>query len=225
MATVEIESHDRDVPVEVRIVSDTFVPGDVLGTADRRKLGVPLKTLRFGHGPLAWVIARFPSLAVAPVSSSWLRSYGALVSNSEFTRGWVKEWWDCDSDLLYPPVTMHQPAPTKEPIILNVGRFFAAEHGHSKKQYELVQVFRKLCDRGVEGWTLHLVGGCTGDGHGYFERVDPSLLPPGEAPTRQLLAVFELEKAVYELRYELNNRPDWVGIPVAGILRLLDGDD
>jgi maltokinase len=59
---------------------------------------------------------------------------------------------------------------------------------------------------------------------GYFDRADPSLLPPGEAPTRQLLAVFELEKAVYELRYELNNRPDWVSIPVAGILRLLDSD-
>jgi maltokinase len=60
---------------------------------------------------------------------------------------------------------------------------------------------------------------------GYFGRVEPSLLPPGESPTRQLLSVFELEKAVYELRYELNNRPDWVGIPVAGVLRLLDGDD
>ncbi|HEY6694053.1 MAG TPA: phosphotransferase [Solirubrobacteraceae bacterium] len=59
---------------------------------------------------------------------------------------------------------------------------------------------------------------------GYFERVEPSLLPPGEAPTRQLLAVFELEKAVYELRYELNNRPDWVAIPVAGILRLLESE-
>jgi predicted trehalose synthase len=57
---------------------------------------------------------------------------------------------------------------------------------------------------------------------GYFDRVDPSLLPPGAAPTRQLLAVFELEKAVYELRYELNNRPDWVPIPVAGIERLID---
>jgi maltokinase len=57
---------------------------------------------------------------------------------------------------------------------------------------------------------------------GYFDRVEPSLLPPGTAPTRQLLAVFELEKAVYELRYELNNRPDWVPIPVAGIQRLLE---
>ncbi len=57
---------------------------------------------------------------------------------------------------------------------------------------------------------------------GYFERADPGLLPPGEGPTRQLLAVFELEKAVYELRYELNNRPDWVAIPVAGVMRLLE---
>ena len=38
----------------------------------------------------------------------------------------------------------------------------------------------------------------------------------------KLLRVFELEKAVYELSYELNNRPDWVRIPVAGIARLLD---
>jgi maltokinase len=56
----------------------------------------------------------------------------------------------------------------------------------------------------------------------YFERVDASLLPPGEAAISNLLAIFELEKALYELRYELNNRPDWVPIPVAGIRRLLD---
>lgn len=57
---------------------------------------------------------------------------------------------------------------------------------------------------------------------GYHEAVDSTLLPPGQQATEQLLAVFELEKAVYELRYELNNRPDWVAIPVAGILRLLE---
>src|SRR4051794_1417556 len=57
---------------------------------------------------------------------------------------------------------------------------------------------------------------------GYSKTVDPALLPPGQSATEQLLAIFELEKAVYELRYELNNRPDWVKIPVAGILRLLE---
>ena len=48
---------------------------------------------------------------------------------------------------------------------------------------------------------------------GYLEAVDPALLPPGEARDAQLLSIFELEKAVYELRYELNNRPDWVRHP------------
>jgi maltokinase len=57
---------------------------------------------------------------------------------------------------------------------------------------------------------------------GYFDTIDHALLPPGQDATAKLLAVFELEKAVYELRYELNNRPDWVTIPVAGIARLLD---
>jgi maltokinase len=57
---------------------------------------------------------------------------------------------------------------------------------------------------------------------GWQETVDPSLLPAGHGATDKLLSIFELEKAVYELRYELNNRPQWVGIPVAGIARLLE---
>jgi len=57
---------------------------------------------------------------------------------------------------------------------------------------------------------------------GYLAETDQSLLPPGRAAIERLLAVFELEKAVYELRYELDNRPDWVKIPVTGIARLLE---
>jgi trehalose synthase-fused probable maltokinase len=57
---------------------------------------------------------------------------------------------------------------------------------------------------------------------GYLEAADPALLPSSRDQTERLLTVFELEKAVYELRYELHNRPDWVAIPVAGILRMLE---
>lgn len=57
---------------------------------------------------------------------------------------------------------------------------------------------------------------------GYMPALEGTgLLPPGEEAVERLLSVFELEKAVYELRYELDNRPDWVQIPVAGIARLL----
>jgi maltose alpha-D-glucosyltransferase/alpha-amylase len=32
-----------------------------------------------------------------------------------------------------------------------------------------------------------------------------------------------LEKAIYEISYEINNRPDWVRIPLQGILHLMEG--
>jgi trehalose synthase-fused probable maltokinase len=56
----------------------------------------------------------------------------------------------------------------------------------------------------------------------YFAAVDPALMPGGEAVINNLLSIYELEKAIYELRYELNNRPDWIPIPVAGIGRILE---
>jgi maltokinase len=56
----------------------------------------------------------------------------------------------------------------------------------------------------------------------YLAAVDSALLPAGDAAMRNQLSIFELEKAIYELQYELDNRPDWVPIPVAGIRRLLE---
>jgi maltokinase len=58
----------------------------------------------------------------------------------------------------------------------------------------------------------------------YLAEVDPTLLPAGAAAIHNLLSIYELEKAIYELRYELDNRPDWISIPVAGISRLLESE-
>jgi maltose alpha-D-glucosyltransferase/alpha-amylase len=40
----------------------------------------------------------------------------------------------------------------------------------------------------------------------------------------QLLDFFRLEKAVYELSYEVNTRPSWVDIPAKGILDILGSE-
>ena len=56
----------------------------------------------------------------------------------------------------------------------------------------------------------------------YLSRMSAAmLLPRGEADLALLLDVYMLEKALYEVGYELNNRPQWVRVPLRGILDLL----
>jgi len=56
----------------------------------------------------------------------------------------------------------------------------------------------------------------------YFRAMgDSKLLPSDPQTCRQLLHIHTLEKAVYELGYELNGRPDWALIPLRGIHYLI----
>jgi maltose alpha-D-glucosyltransferase/alpha-amylase len=48
--------------------------------------------------------------------------------------------------------------------------------------------------------------------------------PRTPAAARALLEFFELEKALYEVNYELNNRPAFVSIPLTGLLRIAGED-
>lgn len=58
--------------------------------------------------------------------------------------------------------------------------------------------------------------------HAYLKTVADSPVVPKDAAERNtLFEVFLLEKAIYELGYELNNRPDWLMIPVRGIQGLI----
>ncbi|MBI4497437.1 MAG: putative maltokinase, partial [Chloroflexi bacterium] len=50
-------------------------------------------------------------------------------------------------------------------------------------------------------------------------------LPKEPADLQVLLETYLLEKAMYEVRYELNSRPDWVRIPLQGILELVEATE
>ncbi|CAN5471299.1 hypothetical protein BH11MYX1_BH11MYX1_02610 [soil metagenome] len=57
---------------------------------------------------------------------------------------------------------------------------------------------------------------------GYLEKAAGTAIVPKQATDLQLLLEFFLiEKCVYEIGYELDNRPDWVEIPLRGLLSLL----
>ena len=57
---------------------------------------------------------------------------------------------------------------------------------------------------------------------GYAEGVRDAVSYPEQGEhARALIELFTVERALYEIRYELDNRPDWVGIPIKGVLDLL----
>ena len=51
---------------------------------------------------------------------------------------------------------------------------------------------------------------------------NPTIWPADEAQASQLLDIFQLEKAFYEIEYELTNRPTWTHIPLDGTWRILE---
>jgi maltose alpha-D-glucosyltransferase/alpha-amylase len=57
----------------------------------------------------------------------------------------------------------------------------------------------------------------------YFDVMEGSgLIPQSREELEIMLKAFLLDKAVYEIGYELNNRPQWVWIPIRGIRQLLE---
>jgi maltose alpha-D-glucosyltransferase / alpha-amylase len=56
----------------------------------------------------------------------------------------------------------------------------------------------------------------------YFLTMGESPILPASSDERGLLLnVLLLEKALYEVNYEMNNRPDWLRIPLRGVLHEL----
>ena len=54
------------------------------------------------------------------------------------------------------------------------------------------------------------------------QQANASFLPPDEMGIRKLLRCYMLEKAIYEVGYEMNARPDWLRVPMRGVLYVMD---
>ncbi|MDA1079991.1 MAG: glycosyltransferase family 4 protein [bacterium] len=91
-------------------------------------------------------------------SLSDIQSYKKIITISKFCQYWIGKYWGLPSVVLYPPVNIKAfSASKKVNWITHIGRFFVT--GHSKKQLELIQVFKELVDSNeLVGWELHLIG-------------------------------------------------------------------
>jgi predicted trehalose synthase len=74
----------------------------------------------------------------------------------------------------------------------------------------------------VEAWAVRSVNAFLSG----YASVDEAhrLLPSGRGARDALLSVFELDKAVYEVAYELSHRPDLVDLPIRAVEDLLDSE-
>ena len=94
-----------------------------------------------------------------------LRCYDTVLCYSRFVRDAITERLGIERPVvLAPPVDTTGIVPGhKGRSVIAVGRFFPSPDGNNKKHDLLIEAFRELTDAGVEGWTLHLAGGCAPD--------------------------------------------------------------
>jgi glycosyltransferase involved in cell wall biosynthesis len=166
---VEIPITGRRGGVTVELLSETFVPDETSGNGDRRQLGVPVVWAGFGSGLLSRLLEQVSLLAGPKRGMPWLDSYDRIVANSGYGASWVTRLWNRRCEVLVPAVKQRSSA-EKAPMIVSVGRFFAAERGHSKKQLEMVRAFAELSPLHPQ-WELHLVGGCAPQDEPYLDMV------------------------------------------------------
>ncbi len=72
----------------------------------------------------------------------------------------------------------------------------------------------------LDDWREHAVAAFL-DAYRQGLGADQRLWPSEREAADRLLDFFLLEKAIYEIEYELAHRPDWLGVPLAGTLRIL----
>ena len=94
---------------EIRFRAETFSPG----TDDRRELGVAVSRMRMAgvlHGLKRCAPALLPRRALplaadrSAATSASSTSYNTILANSEYTRGFIEDWWERQADILYPPI-------------------------------------------------------------------------------------------------------------------------
>lgn len=101
-----------------------------------------------------------------------VKKYDTIITCSSFSAEWVRKYWRKKAVVIHPWVNVndYKIGPKKSGSIINVGRFFREEHGHSKKQHVLIEALADIRKKSAGDFNLALAGSVLNDSdHNYLE--------------------------------------------------------
>jgi maltose alpha-D-glucosyltransferase/alpha-amylase len=90
-------------------------------------------------------------------------------------------------------------------------RFYLKQSISSKEEHDMLEPWLRF-------WRQYM---CRAFMYGYLMNTDKNILPDAENDIRVITEILMLEKALYEVEYEISSRPDWVSIPLKGLSDLI----
>jgi maltose alpha-D-glucosyltransferase/alpha-amylase len=167
------------------------------------------------------ILQRLQAITTRPLSSSRIRCHGDLHLGQVLIAGREPVFIDFEGE----PVRSLGERRTKRSPLRDVAGMLRSFHYASRYALrELVESQAAGSGTDLEAWAR---AWCLWTASeylaGYLEVARSTGLPgPEDEELRFLLDSFTLDKALYELRYEIDSRPSWVDIPLLGILELID---
>ncbi len=168
------------------------------------------------------LLARAQALATDPMKGTRIRGHGDLHLGQILLSSGVPVFIDFEGE---PARSLGERRVKRSPL-LDVSGMLRSFHYVSRVGLRPLEEASQAEAESVVAWTdaWYLWTAATYL-DGYFEVYGQvaALSDNGKDERRLLLDCFLLEKALYELQYEMDIRPEWVSVPMLGILDLIEG--
>jgi maltose alpha-D-glucosyltransferase / alpha-amylase len=169
------------------------------------------------------ILERFRSLVQEPIPATRIRCHGDYHLGQLLYTGKDFVVTDFEGEPLHPLSERRMKRTPLRDVAGMLRSFHYAAHAPIVVGTEAQNIRTEDRDRlraWAQFWYSHVSAAFLGE---YFAVIQPGLLPGEPEHRRILLDSYLLEKAIYEISYELNNRPEWLTVPLRGVLSLLEG--
>lgn len=154
-----------------KLISDKF-DIYIYGASSRLEGVKKVKSVQIVHFPDKSYKTDYPIIGTI-FDKKYINSYHAFIVNSFFTKRYLKEYWNVDGNVLYPPISMRSISESelncKENVILTVGRLVS-----EKKIIYLIEAFKQLVDKYHVDYQF-IICGNKGEESEYIDKINSEI--------------------------------------------------